>query len=170
MRKTSAEATEQHKTKHGKQSQNHPQNKEKRSRKPPLTPTVSQEPLGRLLASILAASGCHFGAQGSPGPLHRPRPCAPRGAQGLPGSPGRPPGANLAAILEPPGGMFVTFFHLRMLPGSSFATVFCSSPCVANKALQKTTRRNTRPKELEKFSQAGRGGVGTPKKVTFSRL
>ena len=97
--------------------------------------------------------------------------------------PRRDPGALVGAKFgarwrpESSGGLreaiWLKFWSLRERCSSLFPISDCfpeapsrpflvHPPCVANKALQKTTRRNTRPKELEKFSQAGRGGAVTP--------
>ena len=140
----------------------------KRSRRAPLTPTVSQEPLGRLLASILAASGRHFGAQSSPGAPPR-APGAPpggskkldaRGAQGLPGAPREASGRQFRSNFEPSGRDFRHFFLLRMPPGSSFATIL--QPLTPPRKRQKRQRDATRdPRNWRSFPRQGRGGVVT---------
>jgi len=115
---------------------------------------ASWRPFLRFLGAILAPRGPGSSPRGVK-IIRRPEPGGTQGAQGLPGAPREASGRQFGSNFGASGRGFRHFSHLRMPPGSSFATLFCSTPYVANKALQKTTRRNTRSKELEKFSQAG---------------
>ena len=161
-----------------KRGQNHPQNMEKQSRKPSLTPTVSQEPRGRLLASILAASGRHFRAQSSPGPPPRapgaphrggqiitsPETLGPQGGPGAPREPREASGSQFGSNSRASGGDVRHFFPSpnasRKLLRDRFLFIPLASPTKRYKRQRDATRD---PRNWRSFPRQGRGGVVTLK-------